>query len=135
RYLPLTRGRQGYGKAGCQNARTDIDRRYSYADTRLHGNRATPQSMLAYRRQASYTPDLTANLLNFVNLTGSQFLTETLILSGNVYYRRLTTTGSNTNVNDGYLSDNYSGTPLDCTASPASLTALDYCAPGQNATG
>jgi len=135
RDLSASRVRQGFGKAGWQNERTDIDLSYSYADTRLHGNGATPQSMLAYRRQASYTPDLTANLLNFVNLTGSQFLTGTLLLSGNVYYRRLTTTSSNTNVNDGYLSDNYSGPPLDCTASPGSLTALDYCAPGQNATG
>ena len=126
---------QGFGKAGWQNDRTDIDLSYSYADTRLYGNGATPQSMLAYRRQASYTPDLTANLLNFVNLTGTQFLTEKLLLSGNVYYRHLSTTSDNGNVNDGYLSDNYSGPPLDCAASPSSATALVYCAPGQNATG
>src|SRR5207253_8848932 len=102
-----SRVRQGFGRAGWQSGRTDIDVSYSYADTRLHGSGATPQSMLEYRRQASYTPDLTANLLYFVNLTGSQFLTGTLLLSGNVYYRRLTTTGSNTNVNDGYLSGTY----------------------------
>ena len=126
---------QGFGKAGWQNDRTDLDLSYSYADTRLYGNGATPQSMLAYRRQASYTPDLTANLLNFVNLTGTQFLTEKLLVSGNVYYRHLTTTSDNGNVNDGYLSDNYSGPPLDCAASPGSAIALVYCAPGQNATG
>ena len=126
---------QGFGKAGWQNERTDIDVSYSYADTRLYGNGATPQSLLAYRRQASYTPDLSANLLSFANLTGTQFLTETLLLSGNVYYRHLTTTSDNTNVNDGYLSDSYNGPPLDCTAPPGSVTALVYCAPGQNVTG
>ncbi len=126
---------QAFGKAGWQNDRTDIDLSYSYADTRLYGNGATPQSLLAYRRQASYTPDLTANVLNFANLTGTQFLTETLLVSGNVYYRHLTTTSNNTNVNDGYLSDNYSGPPLDCAGTPGSVTALVYCAPGQNAAG
>jgi outer membrane receptor protein involved in Fe transport len=126
---------QGFGKAGWQNERSDIDLSYSYADTRLYGNGATPQSMLAYRRQASYTPDLTANLMNFVNLTGTQFLGETLLLSGNVYYRHLTTASSNANINGGYLSDNYSGPPLDCSAPPRDLMALDYCSPGQDATG
>ena len=43
----------------------------------LCGNGATPQSMLDYRREASYTPDFTPNLLNFVNLTGTQFLADT----------------------------------------------------------
>lgn len=126
---------QGFGKAGWQNERSDIDLSYSYADTRLYGNGATPQSMLAYRRQASYTPDLTANLMNFVNLTGTQFLGATLLLSGEVYYRHLTTTSSNGNVNGGYLSDSYGGPPLDCTGPPGSAIALDYCSPGENATG
>jgi outer membrane receptor protein involved in Fe transport len=124
---------QGFGKVGWQNDKTDIDLSYTYADTVLWGNGATPVSMLDYRREASYTPDLTENLLSFVNLTGSQFLTDKLLLSGNAYYRRLTTSAINGNVNDSYLSD-YSGPPLDCAAPPASLAALTYCSPGQNAT-
>jgi iron complex outermembrane receptor protein len=79
---------QGFGKIGWQTDKTDLDLSYTYADTSLYGNGATPLSMLDFRRQASYTPDYTANLLNFVNLTASQFLTGTLLLSGNVYYPR-----------------------------------------------
>ena len=128
-----TRVYQGFGKVGWQNDKTDIDLSYTYADTTLWGNGATPESMLDYRREASYTPDLTANLLSFVNLTGTQFLTDKLLLSGNVYYRHLTTSAINGNVNDSYLSD-YTGPPADCVGPPASLAALSYCSPGQNAT-
>jgi outer membrane receptor protein involved in Fe transport len=128
-----TRVYQGFGKVGWQNDKTDIDLSYTYADTSLWGNGATPESMLDYRREASYTPDFTANLLNFVNLTGTQFLTDKLLLSGNAYYRHLSTGVINGNVNDSYLSD-YTGPPFDCVGPPASLAALTYCTPGQNAT-
>jgi outer membrane receptor protein involved in Fe transport len=124
---------QGFGKVGWQNDKTDLDLSYTYADTSLWGNGATPVSMLDYRREASYTPDFTANLLSFVNLTGTQFLTDTLLLSGNVYYRHLSTSVINGNVNDSYLSD-YTGPAFDCAAPSTSLGALTYCSPGQNAT-
>jgi len=124
---------QGFGKVGWQNDKTDVDLSYSYADTSLWGNGATPQSMLDYRREASYTPDFTGNLLSFVNLTATQFLADKLLLSGNAYYRHLSTDVINGNVNDSYLSD-YTGPPFDCSASSASLGALTYCSPGQNAT-
>ena len=124
---------QGFGKVGWQNDKTDVDLSYSYADTSLWGNGATPQSMLDYRREACYTPDFTGNLLSFVNLTATQFLADKLLLSGNAYYRHLSTDVINGNVNDSYLSD-YTGPPFDCSASSASLGALTYCSPGQNAT-
>ncbi len=124
---------QGFAKVGWQNDKTDIDLSYTYADTTLWGNGAVPVSMLDYRREASYTPDLTANLLSFVNLTGTQFLTDKLLLSGNAYYRHLSTSAINGNVNDSYLSD-YTGPPFDCSGPPASLAVLTYCSPGQNAT-
>ena len=135
RDLSPSRVWQAFGKVGWQNERTDLDLSYTYADTSLYGNGAVPQSMLDYRRAASYTPDLTHNLLNFVNLNGTQFLAEQLLLSGNLYYRHLVTNSINGNVNDNYLSSAYLGPPLDCTAAPASLTQLAYCAPGQNAGG
>jgi outer membrane receptor protein involved in Fe transport len=128
-----TKAYQGFAKVGWQTDKTDIDLSYSYADTTLWGNGATPESMLDYRREASYTPDLTANLLNFANLTATQFLTDELLLSGNVYYRHLTTGAINGNVNDSYLSD-YTGPAFECAGPPANLAALTYCSPGQNAT-
>lgn len=126
---------QAFGKAGWQNDKTDLDLSYTYADTSLYGNGATPESMLAYRRETSYTPDYTENLLNFVNLTGTQFLTQKLLLSTNAYYRYLVTGSINGNVNDSYLDSSYAGPPFDCSAPPASRAELTWCAPGQNATG
>jgi outer membrane receptor protein involved in Fe transport len=128
-----TRVYQGFGKVGWQNDKTDVDLSYTYADTNLWGNGATPVSMLDYRREASYTPDFTANLLNFVNLTATQFLTDQLLLSGNAYYRHLSTSVINGNVNDSYLSD-YTGPAFDCAGPAANLAVLTYCSPGQNAT-
>jgi outer membrane receptor protein involved in Fe transport len=125
---------QAFGKAGWQNDKTDFDLSYTYADTSLYGNGATPMSMLDYDYESSYTPDYTANLMSFVNITGTQFLTDKLLLSGNVYYRHLITNAVNGNTNDSYLDDDYGGPPLDCTAPGASLAALTYCTPGQNAT-
>lgn len=124
---------QAFGKVGWQTDKSDVDLSYTYADTSLYGNGAVPVSLLDYNYEASYTPDYTANLLSFVNLTGTQFLTEKLLLSGNLYYRHLVTDAVNGNVNDSYLSS-YSGPPLDCGAPGASLAALTYCSAGQNAT-
>lgn len=135
RALSPTRVWQGFGKVGWETEDSDVDLSYTYADTSLYGNGATPLSMLDYLREASYTPDYTANLLNFVNLTGTQFLTRSLLLSGNVYDRHLVTGSTNGNVNDNYLSGGYTGPPIDCGAPPASEAALAYCTPGQTATG
>ncbi|HEX4151565.1 MAG TPA: TonB-dependent receptor [Steroidobacteraceae bacterium] len=132
RDMSPTRVYQGFGKVGWQNEKTDVDLSYTYADTSLHGDGATPMSLLDYRWQSTYTPDFTRNLLNFVNLTATQFITEHLLLSGNVYDRHLVTGSSNGNINDSYLADN-PGPPIDCTAPPMTRAAIAYCAPGQNA--
>ena len=113
---------QAFGKVGWQTDKSDVDLSYTYADTSLYGNGAVPVSLLDYDYEASYTPDYTANLLSFANLTGTQFLSEKLLLSGNVYYRHLVTDAVNGNVNDSYLSS-YAGPPLDCTA-PRGASAL-----------
>jgi len=134
RDLSPTRVYQGFGKVGWQSDKTDLDLSYTYADTSLYGNGATPLSMLDYDRKASYTPDYTQNLLNFLNLTGTQFLTEKLLLSANIYYRQLVTDAINGNINDSYLDTGYDGPPIDCTAAPESRADLGYCAPGQTAT-
>ena len=81
-------------------------------------------SMLDYNHESSYTPDYTANLMSFVNLTATQFLTDKLLLSGNVYYRHLITDAVNGNTNDSYLDGDYSGPALDCAAPGASLSRV-----------
>src|ERR1700686_2597818 len=118
---------QAFGKVGWQNDRTDVDLSYTYADTRLFGNGATPLSMLYYRREQSYTPDSTHNLLHFVNLTGTQLLSDHLLLSANAYYRHLITASSNGSNNDNYLAQAYPGPPLDCGVPPADRLDIAYC--------
>jgi outer membrane receptor protein involved in Fe transport len=133
RNLSPTRVYQGFGKVGWQNDKTDVDLSYTYADTDLYGDGATPMSMLDYRRASTYTPDITDNHLNFVNLTGTQFLTDQLLFSGNAYYRHLVTDAINGNVNDSYL-EPLTGPTIDCSAPLATRAAIAYCEPGQNAT-
>jgi outer membrane receptor protein involved in Fe transport len=118
---------QAFGKVGWQNDKTDVDLSYTYADTSLFGNGATPLSMLYYRRAQSYTPDFTHNLLHFVNLTGTQFLSDHLLLAANAYYRHLITGSSNGSNNDNYLNENYPGPPLDCSLPPADRLEIAYC--------
>jgi outer membrane receptor protein involved in Fe transport len=125
---------QGFGKVGWQTAATDLHLSYTYTDDFLWGDGATPVSMLSYLREQTYTPDYTQNLMHFVNLTGTQILGEHLLLSGNAFYRYVSTYVLNGNVNDFYLEDNYAGPPTDCTDSGANPATLAYCAPGQDST-
>jgi len=118
---------QAFGKVGWQNDTTDVDQSYTYADTRLFGNGAAPLSMLYYRREQSYTPDSTHNLLHFANLTGTQFLSAHLLLSASAYTRRLITDSSNGSNNDNYLAAGYAGPALDCSVPPADRLAIAYC--------
>jgi len=134
RDLSPTHARRAFGKVGWQDDRTDLDLSYTWADNSMIGNGTTPESMLAYRYSAIYSaPDYTHNHLNFVNLTGTQFLAAHWLLSGNVYYRDLATDSNNGDVNDdNYLSDDYSGPPIDCGVLPTSHVANAYCNNGIN---
>ncbi len=135
RQLSPSRLWQAFGKIGWQNEKSDLDLSYTYADTSLFGNGATPQSMLDYQYASSYTPDITHNLLHFVNLTGTQFLTPTLLLSGNAYYRHLVTGSSNGSNNDNYLDPDYAGPPLDCGAAAPQRAAIAWCSPAATQVG
>jgi iron complex outermembrane recepter protein len=123
---------QLFGKVGWQTDKTDLDLSYTYTDTNLFGNGAIPISMYQYRREQSYTPDLTHNLLHFVNLTGSESLGEHLLLAGNAYYRHLVTGSNNGSNNDNYLDDGYPGPPIDCNGSLDAAAPLAYCSTAAN---
>ncbi|MHB8812056.1 MAG: TonB-dependent receptor [Steroidobacteraceae bacterium] len=118
---------QMFAKAGYQTETTNLHLSYTYADTDLFGNGAIPQSMYGYRKEQSYTPDITQNLLHFANLTATQKLSEHLLLSGNAYYRRLATASNNGSDNSDYLNDNYPGPAIDCSAPLTEGVSLDYC--------
>ncbi|MEP6883780.1 MAG: TonB-dependent receptor [Gammaproteobacteria bacterium] len=125
---------QTFGKVGWQNEKTDMDLSYTYADTRMTGNGTTPESMLDFRRESIFSaPDFTHNLLNFINLNGTQFLDDHLLLTGNTYFRQLITGSNNGNAGgNNYLSADYAGPPIDCSAAPTSLADNAYCSNGDN---
>ena len=118
---------QLFAKAGYQTRRSDLHLSYTYADTDLFGNGAIPQSMYAYLKEQSYTPDITQNLLHFANVTGTHDFTPHLLLSGNAYYRRLATGNNNGSDNGNYLNADYPGPPIDCSAPFTDGASLSYC--------
>lgn len=137
RDLSPSHARQLFAKLGWQTEISDLDFSYTFTDNSLVGNGVTPQSMLDYRYESIYTaPDRTHNHLNFANLVGTQFLAENWLLSGNIYYRSLATNGLNGDVNDdNYLSEDYPGPAIDCSAAPGTLTDNAYCSNGINRSG
>jgi outer membrane receptor protein involved in Fe transport len=121
--------KQLFGKAGWQDEQTDFDLSYAWADTNLIGNGPAPESLLAVHESAVYTvPDITHNKLNFLNATGSRFVRSDLLLSGNVYYRHLTTSTNNGDLNgNNYLSAAYGGPAIDCGLPADSRAEIAYC--------
>ncbi|MEO8780132.1 MAG: TonB-dependent receptor [Rhodanobacter sp.] len=125
--------RQAFAKVGWQDDDTSLHLAYTFADNNLIGNGVQPQSMLNNRYQSIFTaPDQTLHKYNFLNLTGSHSFSDTLMLSGNLYYRRLTTAALN-----GDDNDDYAGPTSDCAGLAAAAPDFDdddlaACAPGIN---
>ena len=68
---------------------TTIDITLNHADTNLIGNGASPVELLALDRAAVFTsPDITENKMTMLNLSGTQWIKETIQLSGNIFYRK-----------------------------------------------
>jgi iron complex outermembrane receptor protein len=105
-----------FGKVGYQDGVTDFDLSFSLADNRLEGTQALPRSFLGNRRQPYSWPDRTKNELAMINARLSHFFTDTMLFSGNVYYRQRKQDTFASNVND------------DCADSPTDLACLQ--APG-----
>jgi len=80
--------RQLFAKVGYRTPQTDLELSYVYANNTLTGNGLVPVSTLDVDRSAVYTfPDQTKNVMHLINLRGSQWLTDTVLLSGNTFYR------------------------------------------------
>ena len=97
-----SRVKQFFGKIGYQDEITDFDVSTTLADNTLQGTQTLPLSMLSNPKQAYTYPDINQNRLSFVTGKGSRFLTDTLLLGGNAYYRRYHTSNFSSNVNDNY---------------------------------
>ena len=90
---------QVFAKVGYRTSRTDLEASYTFADNGLAGLGLAPESLLARDRRAVYTfPDLTENVMHLVNLRGSQWLTDDLLVSANTFYRHYQRKTSNGDV-------------------------------------
>src|SRR5437763_662995 len=97
-----SRVKQFFGKVGYQDDVTDFDVSTTLADNTLQGTQTLPLSMLGNPKQAYTFPDSNHNQLEFVAGKGSRFVDETLLVGGNLYYRRFRTSNFSSNVNDNY---------------------------------
>src|SRR5262245_15398746 len=95
-----------FAKFGYKTSQTDLELDYIYANNKLNGNALAPESLLAVDRSAVFTfPDQTHNIMNLVNLRGSQWLNDTLLLSGNIFYRNYKRETSNSDAEINCVDD------------------------------
>jgi len=103
---------QFFGKVGWRGADSELNLSYGRADNKLNGNGAQSQQLLAKDYASVYTrPDTTKNNGSFLNLDGKTALGDSLLLSGNTYYRQTRTSTFNGDLNENALGnlDIYSG--------------------------
>jgi outer membrane receptor protein involved in Fe transport len=97
-----TRVRQGFGKVGYRDDRSDMTLSFTYADNRLEGNQTLPRSFLSDPWQSYSWPDTQTDRMAFVDLNASHRLTEGWTVAAKAYYRKVSTGVLNSNVNDNY---------------------------------
>jgi outer membrane receptor protein involved in Fe transport len=97
---PTTVG-QIFGQIGWQDSITDLSLTIALASNDLIGNGLVPVDMMNNSgRNTVYTkPDQTKNRMAFFNLKASRMLADDKMLSGNVYYRDVTTNTLNGDLN------------------------------------
>ncbi|CAA6823810.1 MAG: Outer membrane receptor proteins, mostly Fe transport [uncultured Thiotrichaceae bacterium] len=80
--------KQLFANVGKKTDSTTVDLSLSLADTDLNGNGSAPVELIEIDREAVFTwPDNTQNDSQLLNLRGSHWLNDDLMLSGNVFYR------------------------------------------------
>ena len=110
------------------DGRTDQDQAnlaLSLADNNLEGTQALPISMLGSPRQAYTWPDNTENRLVFLNGNAQHAFDSDTLLEANAYYRRIRTSGVNSNVNDDFAppDDPFEAANVDTTGTTQSWGA------------
>ncbi len=77
-----------FGSIGYRSDNSTLDLSLNHGDTDLIGNGSSPIELLAIDREAVFTsPDQTENNLTMLNLEGSHWLSDSIQLSGNAFYR------------------------------------------------
>ncbi len=115
---------QVFGKLGRHTAKTDSALSVGYADNSLTGNGLQEQRFLDRDFASIYTkPDETDNRATFVSLTTRHDRSNSLSLTGNLYYRQIRTHTLNGDINEDSLDQAvYQPTP----AEQAALAAAGY---------
>jgi outer membrane receptor protein involved in Fe transport len=126
---------QLFGKLGWRRNRGDVSVTLAYADTALTGNALQEIGFLDRDFSSVYTkPDETDNRSVFLNVEGRRALTNTVVVSGNAYFRHIGTDTLNGDINEESLDQSlYQPTAAE---QAALLTAGYITAPviGANAT-
>jgi iron complex outermembrane receptor protein len=94
-----TRIRRAYARVDRRGGPDEWGLAATLADNRLAGTQALPVSMLGSPRQAYTWPDTTESRLAFLNGNAQHTLEGGAVLAGSAYWRRVRTTGVNSNVN------------------------------------
>jgi iron complex outermembrane receptor protein len=97
-----SRVKQFFGKVGYQDDVTDFDVSLTLADNTLQGTQTLPASWLDTPTQAYTFPDINQNRVALWTAKGSRFLSDTLLLGGNAYYRHYRNDNLSSNVNNDY---------------------------------
>jgi len=97
-----SRVRQFFGKVGFQDDRSDVDVSLTLADNTLQGTQTLPLSFLDTPRQAYTFPDTNRNRLAMLGAKGSRFVSDSILLGGNVYYRHYRNENVSSNVNNAF---------------------------------
>jgi len=129
--------RQIFGKVGWQNETTKIDLSYTNANNDMIGNGLVQREfMQTLGRNTIHTrPDQTKNTLSFLNLSGSHWLNNDVMFSGNAYYRDSKRKTLNGDVNDDYddgLSLSANNTACSTDNYPSGVEADDACSGALN---
>lgn len=85
-----------FGAAGWRGEDSTIDIGFIYGDSKLIGNGPVPVQLLDIDRKTVFTsPDITDNNMKMVIIDGTHWFGETMLLSGNVFYRDIVTDSFN----------------------------------------
>ncbi|MDH4395093.1 MAG: TonB-dependent receptor [Limnobacter sp.] len=99
--------RQLFGKLGWRNGASQLSLSVGLADNELTGNGLQELRLLQRDYSSVYTkPDETNNKGLFLNLAGTHSLSDSLLLSGNAYFRNIKTRTFNGDINDDTLDQN-----------------------------
>ena len=109
-----------------QGSEANLELSFALVDTTLNGTQSLPTSMLSSPTSAYTYPDSTSNQMALINLKATKQLTDTSLLTGNVYYRKANTrtTNSNAAYDDG-CSTATTTTASDCASAATNGTVTN----------